>query len=84
MKPARKPIKGLDLNTPYEHMGVAIVGPHGNIWGPYVFESQEAAYRHLHRFWKGNFKSKEWKLVPARSVTTAIKGEKPYPIDAPQ
>lgn len=83
MKPARKPIEGLAIATPYRVMGVAIVGPHGNIWGPKVFESPEAAYRYLSQFWSGNFDPNQWALVPAEGVTTAIPGEKPYPFKAP-
>lgn len=51
--------------------GLAIIGPYNTVWTSDVFETPEAAYKHLDAFWKGKWEPRQWRVVPA-TLTVAV------------
>lgn len=67
-KPNKEPI-------PYEHVAFCILTPHGDVWGPEMFDSAGDAIKHLDRFWysRGKWDDMGFTLAPATS-TVAVTG----------
>lgn len=55
----------------YVRNGLAIINPYGGVWTDEIFQTPEAAMKHLTGFWKGgNDRLKEYKLAVATLTTT--------------
>lgn len=56
-----------------KQLGLAIVGPYGNVWTDQLFESTEEAAAYLKNFWKDTpIEWRKWKCVPAEQVITPV------------
>lgn len=60
------------MNDPYIRQGIAIINPYGGIWTNEIFETPEAALRHLKKYWSNNesFDPSKWRLAMATQTVT--------------
>jgi len=72
-------LKQLDIPKENTRLGLALVGPYGNVWHDALFEAPEDAIRYLTTYWRGvEWNPHDWKVVQATQVITPLDGAEEF------
>lgn len=74
-------LQQLDIPKENTRLGLALVGPYGNVWHDALFEAPEDAIRYLTTYWRGvEWNPQDWKVVQATQVITPLKDTPEFPL----